>query len=230
MYWSPIRTRLLVGMLTPAIRAKAVTPFADFCVADFCVADFCVVRLPYPPGMRGGVGKGQVPIVHCRTVPTRSAPKGGGMGCRRIQHHALPRISTSATRPSTQGLASLKNSLTGCGVFTVSIAIRQPLRPRFFAPGPLFPPGGRSGLVGALPPRLTTTFIPALALVLPRLATAGVAGALAALVSALALGLVSDLTADLASDLAPTLPRTAAAGLTAPGRAVSTGGRAGLRA
>src|SRR6266446_9167271 len=86
MYWSPIRTRLLVGMLTPAIRAKAVTPFADFCVADFCVADFCVVRLPYPPGMRGGVGKGQVPIVHCRTVPTRSAPKGGGMGCRRIQH------------------------------------------------------------------------------------------------------------------------------------------------
>src|SRR5882762_5279458 len=63
MYWSPIRTRLLVGMLTPAIRAKAVTPFADFCVADFCV-----VRLPYPPGMRGRGREGPGsyrPLPHC---------------------------------------------------------------------------------------------------------------------------------------------------------------------
>jgi len=61
---------------------------------------------------------------------------------------------------------------------------------------------------------LTTTFIPALALVLPRLATPGVAGALAALVSTLALDFASDFAADFAADLAPALPRTAAAGET----------------
>src|SRR5260370_26947 len=106
MYWSPIRTRLLVGMLTPAIRAKAVTPFADL----------RVVPPPYPPGMRRRVGRGHVPIVHCRTVPALSAPRGRvGVGAGRTQHQALPRVSTSATRPSNQGLASLKNSLTGCG-------------------------------------------------------------------------------------------------------------------
>src|SRR5258708_4245696 len=168
MYWSPIRTRLLVGMLTPAIRAKAVTPFADF-----------FASCPRPTRMPGRVGRGHV------LSSTAALPQGRGV--QGAQHHAPPHVSTSATRPSNQGLASLKNSLTGCGVFTVSIAIRQPLRPRFFAPGPVFPPLGRSGLVGALPPRLTTTFIPALALVLPRLATPGVVGALAALVSALAL-------------------------------------------
>src|SRR5215468_6672949 len=126
MYWSPIRTRLLVGMLTPAIRAKAVTPFADL----------RVVPPRYPSRHAGEGSEGHVPIVHRRTVPHPYPPPLGrvGVGAGRIQHHALPRVSTSATRPSNQGLASLKNSLTGCGVFTVSIAIRQPLRPRFFAP------------------------------------------------------------------------------------------------
>src|SRR5262249_26130799 len=137
-----------------------------------------------------------------------------------------PRVSTSATRPSNQGLASLKNSLTGCEVFTVSIAIRQPLRPRFFAPGPVFPPVGPSGLVGRPPPRLTTTFIPALALFLPRLALPGVAaGALTGLVSAL----VSDLASALVSALALALPRPPAAGFTAPGTAERVR-RTGLRA
>src|SRR6266404_5630105 len=44
MYWSPIRARLLVGTLRPAIRAKAVTP----------VADCRFVPPPYPPRLRGG--------------------------------------------------------------------------------------------------------------------------------------------------------------------------------
>src|SRR5258707_1143936 len=30
MYWSPIRTRLLVGMFTPSILANAGTPLADW--------------------------------------------------------------------------------------------------------------------------------------------------------------------------------------------------------
>src|SRR5215471_15305567 len=50
------------------------------------------------------------------------------------------------------------------------MAVRQPLRPRFFVPGRDFPPLGRSGLVGALPPRLATTLTPALAVFFPRLA------------------------------------------------------------
>src|SRR5215470_2487443 len=45
MYWSPIRTRLLVGMLTPAIRAKAITPVADFRVGRCVyVPDFPLQR------------------------------------------------------------------------------------------------------------------------------------------------------------------------------------------
>src|SRR5262245_13366643 len=125
MYWSPIRTRLLVGMLTPAIRAKAVTPFADF----------RVVRPTYLFLYEGNrVGRRPVPIIVCyRILPHLTAPRGGSGGGRTAPRLCSARISTSATRPSNQGLASLKNSLTGCGVFTVSIAIRQPLRPRFFA-------------------------------------------------------------------------------------------------
>jgi hypothetical protein len=49
-------------------------------------------------------------------------------------------ISANTTPPSNQGLASLKNFLTGLAVCTVSFAIRQPLGPCFFARGLVFPP------------------------------------------------------------------------------------------
>jgi len=49
-------------------------------------------------------------------------------------------ISANTTPPSNQGLASLKNVLTGRAVCTVSLAIRQPLGPGFFARGLVFPP------------------------------------------------------------------------------------------
>src|SRR5216683_6312017 len=108
-------------------------------------------------------------------------------------HQIRCHISTNTTPPSKQGPASLKNSLTGCGVSTVSIAIRQPFRPRFFIPRRVFPPVGPAGLVGALPPRLATTLTPALALFLPCFVapdpvTAG--------------GFADDLEVDLADDLA----------------------------
>src|SRR5579871_2428819 len=210
MYWSPIRTRLLVGMLTPAIRAKAATPLAGS-VADFRDCRLRVAPSLHPPH-REGCRKG-VPVGSLWHLPQPS-PRAVKAGAGRIQDDFQPRISTNATLPSNQGLASLANSWTGCAVFTVSITIRQPLRPGFFGPGPVFPPVGRLGLVGAVPPLLTTTFMPALALFLSRLAPSGAACALAGLVC----GLASGFTSDLGSSLPFASPRAAAEGFALPAR------------
>ena len=97
-------------------------------------------------------------------------------------------ISTNTTPPSSQGWASLKNSLTGRRLCTVSLAIRQPLGPGFFAREfdfPPLPPGlteadvfaEADGLAEAS--RLTAALIPALALFLFR-PTADLAAGLAA--------------------------------------------------
>src|SRR5215475_6295186 len=88
-----------------------------------------------------------------------------------------------------QGPASLRNSLTGCGVFTVSMAVRQPLRPRFLAPRRVFPPLGPLAPPGALPPRLAATLTPTLALFLPGFAAPDP-------------GTVGTLASDLAGDFA----------------------------
>jgi hypothetical protein len=108
------------------------------------------------------------------------------------------RISTNTTPPSSQGRAPLKKSLTGRGLCTVSLAIRQPLGPGFFARGLGFPPRpsglteadvfaeaglfAETGLVEA--PRLTASLTPALALFLFHPAVA------------LAAGLAADLAAE----------------------------------
>src|SRR5258707_1169400 len=203
MYWSPIRTRLLVGMLTPAIRAKAVTPVADFHAGWF-------VRFPIPL-------QRPVPLQRRRET-RRERNRRTGSASHKHKHDAALK-----TRP-----ASLKNSVTGCEVFTVSMAVRQPLRPRFFPPGGVFPPVGPAGLVGALPPRLATTLAPAaLAFFLPRFASPRLvaAGCLADVATDLTVGRTADLTADLAF----ALEFAAAAGLRAPARAAITR-LAGLRA
>ncbi len=97
--------------------------------------------------------------------------------------------------------------------------IRQPLGEGFFAPGRVFPPPGRLGLVGGLRPRLKAVFTPALAFFLPRLATPVVAA------RALA-------DFDLLSDLDPALALALAAkpGFAAPARATPTRLAGGLRA
>src|SRR3984893_19246655 len=199
MYWSPIRTRLLVGMLTPAIRAKAVTPVADFHAGWF-------VRFPIPRQRPAPLQR--------RRETRRERNRRTGSALHKHKHDAALK-----TRP-----ASLKNSVTGCEVFTVSMAVRQPLRPRFFPPGGVFPPVGPAGLVGALPPRLATTFAPAaLAFFLPRFASprlvadgcfSDVAPHLGADLTA---GRTPDLTADLIADLAFALVLAAAAGLRGAG-------------
>src|SRR5215813_244824 len=84
MYWSPIRTRLLVGMLTPAIRAKAVTPVADSCVDRLIPHSDPLRHLPPPRLRRGRVDR----AAH---IPPDDPQR---------------RISTNATPPSDQGLAS----------------------------------------------------------------------------------------------------------------------------
>src|SRR6202030_3720747 len=180
MYWSPIRTRLLVGMLTPAIRAKAVTPVADFHAGWFVRFPIPLQR-PAPPQRRREI--------------RRERNQHSGSALHKHKHDAA-----LETRP-----ASLKNSVTACHLFTVSMAVRQPLRPRFFPPGRVFPPVGPAGLVGALAPRLATTLAPAaLAFFLPRFASPrlAAAGCFTDVATDLAVGRVADVTADLTADLA----------------------------
>src|SRR6202030_79113 len=203
MYWSPIRTRLLVGMLTPAIRAKAVTPVADFHAGWFVRFPIPLQR-PAPPQRRREI--------------RRERNRHTGSALHKHKHDAA-----LETRP-----ASLKNSVTGCQVFTVSMAVRQPLRPRFFPPGRVFPPVGPAGLVGAFAPRLATTLAPAaLAFFLPRFPSPRLvaAGCFGDVATDLTAGRAADLTADLAFALVLAV----AAGLRAPGRPAITR-PAGLRA
>src|ERR1700730_10923383 len=207
MYWSPIRTRLLVGMLTPAIRAKAVTPVADFHAGWF-------VRLPIPRQRPAPLQR--------RRETRRERNRRTGSALHKHKHDAALK-----TRP-----ASLKNSVTGCELFTVSMAVRQPLRPRFFPPGGVFPPVGPAGLVRALPPRLATTLAPAaLAFFLPRFASSRLVadGCFTDVAPDVAPDLTTGRTPDLTADLPFALVLAAAAGLRAPARGAITR-PAGLRA
>lgn len=142
-------------------------------------------------------------------------------------------ISTNATPPSNQGLASLKNSLTGRRLCTVSLPIRQPLGPGFFARELLFPPVRRPGLAAPLPPRLRRVLTPTFALFLLRPAAAAVVAELALglvpaldagadfvadFVAGLVAGWPADLIADLVADLAPDFLADLAPALTLPPR------------